>query len=42
MILIRQHAHKFVSEVIAEGMKRAMKPTPLPPGYRSNPASATR
>ena len=32
-LLIRQHAHRAVSEFVAEGMSRAMRPTPLPPGY---------
>lgn len=32
-LLIRQHAHRAVSEFVAEGMARAMQPTPLPPGY---------
>lgn len=32
--LIRQHAHRFVSEAAEEGMRRAMRPTPLPEGYR--------
>jgi hypothetical protein len=31
--LIRQHAHRAVSEFVAAGMRRAMEPTPLPPGY---------
>ena len=31
--LIRQHARHFVSEAAEQGMSRAMKPTPLPPGY---------
>ena len=31
--LVRQHARKAVSEFAAEGMPRAMRPTPLPPGY---------
>lgn len=31
--LIRQHARRAVSEFVAEGMPRAMQPTPLPPGY---------
>lgn len=34
-LLIRQHAHRAVSEFVAEGMARAMRPTPLPPGYTS-------
>lgn len=34
VLLIRQHAHRAVSEFVAEGMQRAMRPTPLPPGYR--------
>ena len=33
-LLIRQHAHKAVSEFVAAGMQRAMRPTPLPDGYR--------
>lgn len=33
-LLIRQHARGFVSEAAKEGMSRAMRPTPLPPGYR--------
>lgn len=33
-LLIRQHAHRAVSEFVAEGMDRAMRPTPLPDGYR--------
>jgi hypothetical protein len=33
-LLIRQHAHRAVSEFVAEGMPRAMRPTPLPPRYR--------
>lgn len=32
--LIRQHAHRAVSEFVATGMERAMRPTPLPSGYR--------
>jgi len=32
-LLIRQHAHKAVSEFVAAGMQRAMQPTPLPDGY---------
>jgi plastocyanin len=31
--LVRQHARRAVSEFVAEGMPRAMRPTPLPPGY---------
>lgn len=31
--LIRQHATRAVSEFVAEGMPRAMRPTPLPEGY---------
>jgi hypothetical protein len=34
--LVRQHAHKAVSEFVAQGMRRAMEPTPLPPGYTPN------
>lgn len=33
--LIRQHARRFVSEAAQQGMRRAMRPTPLPEGYRS-------
>jgi hypothetical protein len=33
-LLIRQHAHRAVSEFVASGMARAMQPTPLPEGYR--------
>jgi hypothetical protein len=32
-LLIRQHARRAVSEFVTEGMPRAMRPTPLPPGY---------
>jgi hypothetical protein len=35
-LLIRQHAHRAVSEFIAQGMSRAMQPTPLPSGYRGS------
>lgn len=35
-LLIRQHAHRAVSEFVAEGMARAMRPTPLPRGYRQS------
>lgn len=31
--LIQQHANEAVSEFVEYGMKRAMKPTPLPEGY---------
>lgn len=34
VLLIRQHAHRFVSEAAEQGMSRAMRPTPLPEGYR--------
>ena len=34
VLLIRQHARRFVSEAAEEGMSRAMHPTPLPEGYR--------
>ena len=34
-LLIRQHAHRAVSEFVREGMVRARRPTPLPRGYRS-------
>ncbi len=33
-LLIRQHAREAVSEFVADGMQRAMRPTPLPPGYQ--------
>ena len=32
-LLIRQHARRAISEFVAEGMPRAMQPTPLPRGY---------
>ena len=32
--LIRQHAHRAVSEFAEQGMQRAMQPTPLPEGYQ--------
>jgi hypothetical protein len=35
-LLIRQHAHRAVSEFVAEGMSRAMRPTPLPPEYQQS------
>lgn len=35
-LLIRQHAHRAVSEFVAEGIARAMRPTPLPRGYDSS------
>jgi hypothetical protein len=35
-LLIRQHAHRAVSEFVAFGMARAMRPTPLPRGYRAS------
>lgn len=35
VLLIRQHAHRAVSEFVAEGMERAMRPTPLPPRYQA-------
>jgi hypothetical protein len=35
-LLIRQHAHRAVSEFVAQGMARAMRPTPLPRGYRES------
>jgi hypothetical protein len=31
--LVRQHVRRAVSEFVAGGMRRAMQPTPLPPGY---------
>ena len=34
VLMIRQHARRFVSEAAKEGMSRAMRPTPLPKGYR--------
>ncbi len=33
VLLIRQHARRFVSEAAKQGMSRAMRPTPLPEGY---------
>jgi hypothetical protein len=33
-LLIRQHARRAVSEFVADGMSRAMRPSPLPRGYR--------
>lgn len=36
VLLIRQHARGFVSEAAREGMRRAMRPTPLPNGYRAS------
>ena len=35
VLLIRHHARRFVSEAAEQGMSRAMRPTPLPEGYRS-------
>lgn len=35
VLLIRQHARGFVSEAAEQGMSRAMRPTPLPEGYRA-------
>lgn len=35
-LLIRQHARRFVSEAAEQGMRRAMRPTPLPEGYRAS------
>lgn len=34
VLLIRQHARRFVSEAAEHGMNRAMRPTPLPQGYQ--------
>lgn len=34
-LLIRQHAHRAVTEFVAQGMPRAMQPTPLPDGYHA-------
>lgn len=34
--LIRQHAHRAVSEFVEHGMERARQPTPLPEGYDYN------
>jgi len=34
--LVRQHARRAVSEFVAEGMPRAMRPTLLPPGYTAS------
>lgn len=36
VLLIRQHAHRAVSEFVRYGMERARQPTELPPGYRRN------
>ncbi|MEV5540556.1 hypothetical protein AB0L13_27280 [Saccharopolyspora shandongensis] len=33
VMLLRQHAVAAVSEFAAEGVERALRPTPLPPGY---------
>lgn len=38
-MLIRQHAHRAVSEFVERGMQRAMETTPLPEGYRPPGAS---
>lgn len=38
--LVRQHARRAVSEFVAGGMRRAMQPTPLPPGYEPSPGAA--
>jgi hypothetical protein len=35
-LLIRQHANRAVSEFVDQGMSRAMRPTPLPSGYRGS------
>lgn len=35
VLLIRQHARGFVSQAAEQGMSRAMRPTPLPEGYRA-------
>lgn len=35
VLLIRQHARRFVSEAAEQGMRRAMHGTPLPEGYRA-------
>jgi hypothetical protein len=40
--LVRQHARRAVSEFVAEGMPRAMQPTPLPPGYVPSDAQDRR
>ena len=40
--LIRQHAERFVSEAADQGMRRAMRPTPLPPGYAREEGGAAR
>ena len=34
VLLIRQHAHRAVSEFVTGGMQRAMQQTPLPSDYR--------
>jgi hypothetical protein len=36
VLLIRQHARRFVSEAAEQGMRRMMRPTPLPEGYRAS------
>ncbi|MER6992507.1 hypothetical protein ABT337_26350 [Saccharopolyspora hirsuta] len=33
VMLLRQHAVHAVSEFVADGVERARRPTPLPPGY---------
>jgi hypothetical protein len=35
VLLIRQHARAAVSQFVAQGMSRAMQPTPLPAGYHA-------
>jgi hypothetical protein len=41
VLLIRQHAHRAVSEFVARGFDRAGEPTPLPEGYAApSPAPA--
>lgn len=39
VLLIRQHAHRAVSEFVARGFDRAGEPTPLPEGYAAPAAS---
>jgi hypothetical protein len=40
--LVRQHARRAVSEFVEGGMRRAMQPTPLPPGYAPAATSKSR
>lgn len=38
--LLRQHAHKAVSEFVREGPARRQEPTPLPHGFQPTPGSS--